>query len=1234
MASNARNLSKLLGTSTQVPTTALPQAIADLETIGTSLSGGDIAPKNISSNTLTQSFDSNQTVNFIMSDSIDTISPIISVFKEVPQPGVSSKGNWDVNANATNYEFFDEKSISYSNVTLTPSATGDGTFTSSNATETSYDILNSTAGATSTFTAPMWKVLAFDTNGTKLITWDPADLKLKSYNLSTAWDITTISTSANAVSSISTATIYGTTISADGTRLVGWNNANGTTYEYSMSTPFDVTTLSEVGSASLGISNSYLWFIKPGTYDTFYVVSNRTLYKYTFTGGSITTGTVTQVTGSLVLDPTNQKGYINNGMQFKPDGTEFYIGQGTDQIIEKWTLSTPWDITTGSKSSDTASYTTVGNIWLKPDGKRMYYIDNADSKKVKEIIIGSTLAFNAADVGKKVVGNSGSAVITSTAGAYTSITPFADTSAISSWQLYGAEGKSNGTGISLTAVGGGYDLSNASYTTISPLLAQSEGYEYMHFKPDGTKVWIGGPTQDTIYEYDLSTGFDLSTITYGRSFAFSTSTQSQGFFMKSDGTRAYISDYTGDIRQLDLSTAWDITTASYSNVVLNLGSGNYSKDIYIKPDGTKLYNVANNNVMKQFTMTTPWDLSTATLDHTVTLADSFTYGSITFNSDGTILFIAHVNTSPAALRAVNSYSLSTAWDISSTLTLITNYDIFSQIGGHIASGISFNTDGTKMFIMDAESTTTSPGRRILEYSTGSILHPYSQYFPALTNSSNGQINSSTWLDINSMTADETKNGGDIFYAVSTDNRTSWGVAKASDGVRKIARNNSGTWQYNNDAGTTTIVKNNISLIGDANTNSGSYKSISAQLSPGGANVHKPSFMSPDGTRFYIQKDEGGNSSTYTSNKIYEYSLSTPYDASTISATGASENINFWDGQGNRSIVFSPDGTKLWSIGGTTNSYVYRFNLGTAWTLSTSVQVDGNESNNNNARAGRLLGSGNNTPGSVFGPGGNHIYIGNGASIIRYPTSSAYHINGDLTSDQSVTISNLTSDIGTFNGFDFNSDGTKLFIASWTGNPPVVGRFSLSTPYDLTTMSYDSDMGTYTLPGYEYEQSGNAQVRINGVHVRDNDQRLYIWDGEHSVYMHSKNRKLSEWTIGSTQILYATSETWVDGTNNNEHATLQQALTSQSFNRMNKAQLDAVADGYHFSQDSADTLDLMIAPYAASGASPVSDGVTINYDAEALVREAIAGTDYIAEFPSPNRLDIKSLINGNLKIRAQ
>ena len=122
--------------------TATPTQIAAVETKTSAISDTGVISVNtkniVSNNTLTQSFDSNQIIEFNLTDSINSVSPLVSVFKEVPVTGVSSKGQWDVNANATNYEFFDEKPISYSSSTLTPSATGDGTFTSSNPTVTNY----------------------------------------------------------------------------------------------------------------------------------------------------------------------------------------------------------------------------------------------------------------------------------------------------------------------------------------------------------------------------------------------------------------------------------------------------------------------------------------------------------------------------------------------------------------------------------------------------------------------------------------------------------------------------------------------------------------------------------------------------------------------------------------------------------------------------------------------------------------------------------------------------------------------------------------------------------------------------------------------------------------------------------------------------------------------------------------------------------------------------------------
>lgn len=114
-------------------------------------------------------------------------------------------------------------------------------------------------------------------------------------------------------------------------------------------------------------------------------------------------------------------------------------------------------------------------------------------------------------------------------------------------------------------------------------------------------------------------------------------------------------------------------------------------------------------------------------------------------------------------------------------------------------GLAFSTDGTKMYISGNTTNT------VYQYSVpagfdlnSDYSFSTSQYTPAITNAS-GQIDSTYWTDINSMTTTEVVGDGQVYYAVSTDNRTTWSVIDNTNGVRDIVRNNAGTWQYNSNA---------------------------------------------------------------------------------------------------------------------------------------------------------------------------------------------------------------------------------------------------------------------------------------------------------------------------------------------------------------------------------------------------------------------------------------------------
>ncbi len=90
-------------------------ATVDSTTVSTLNSALNVDP---TKGTLTKTFTQNETADITLSSNITSGCPVVSATKEVPQTGVSTKGNWDVNSTASNYDFHNTAA----NVTLTPSS--------------------------------------------------------------------------------------------------------------------------------------------------------------------------------------------------------------------------------------------------------------------------------------------------------------------------------------------------------------------------------------------------------------------------------------------------------------------------------------------------------------------------------------------------------------------------------------------------------------------------------------------------------------------------------------------------------------------------------------------------------------------------------------------------------------------------------------------------------------------------------------------------------------------------------------------------------------------------------------------------------------------------------------------------------------------------------------------------------------------------------------------------------
>jgi len=269
-----------------------------------------------------------------------------------------------------------------------------------------------------------------------------------------------------------------------------------------------------------------------------------------------------------------------------------------------------------------------------------------------------------------------------------------------------------------------YDIANASYDSSSFSVSSQVSVPYdVAFDSSGTIMYILSWTDKVVYQYTLSTAYDISTASYGgTSFTTGLSGIIYGMHFSPDGTKMFVIDNSfARVHSYSLSTSWDVSTASLdssSYTVYSQVSG--GQDVALSPDGTKMYVLAgNNNTLYQYTLATAFDLSAVSYSGkslSVTSQGS-NPNSITFNGDGTKLFILINNQD-----SVFQYSLSTAYDISTASYDSTNFSVATQETTPL--GLAFSSNGVKMFVVGNANDT------VFQYTTGSAPTANTSYFVA------------------------------------------------------------------------------------------------------------------------------------------------------------------------------------------------------------------------------------------------------------------------------------------------------------------------------------------------------------------------------------------------------------------------------------------------------------------------------------------------------------------------
>ena len=523
---------------------------------------------------------------------------------------------------------------------------------------------------------------------------------------------------------------------------------------------------------------------------------------------------------------------------------------------------------------------------------------------------------------------------------------------------------------------------------------------------------------------------DFTSATFDSAFSSTAITNLRGLVVSSDETKMLIIDSsatTNYLTRLEMSTAGDLSTISIANTS-SIGTGSKQNLFMQSPSIIWALDATNDNV-KKYTLNADFGNTVSSTDTYAVIAGVNTTGAdnpnaVTFNNDGTKMYILDLNAD-----GLQEFALSTAYD-PSTATYTTNGSVSSQTTSPLRT--DFNSDGTKFYIVAGFS-----GSVLYQYSLSTAFDVSTLSYDGSLSLTDGALSSAFAAGIHITDDDSTLYVSAVDFTAGT-----YLIGKYTTGT------SSPSWT-------------------DPDIANASYDTVSFSVStqePAPSGI----FFKPDGTKMYICGTTGSSSQ-----KVNEYDLSTAWDPSTathnqglnVSTLGASEATP-------QGIFFKDDGTKMFILGNTGDA-VHEYTLSTAWDISSGSFVD------STTVSGQTV----NPVSLCFKADGTKLYT------INLFTSQVYQYDLSTAWDAStMSYNNVSFDLdapvnaSSAKEISFNPDGTKMWAIFDGGDR--IAEYDLSTAWDVSSASYNSTVGVVsfsqeTTPRSLFFKSDGSKMYIVG-----------------------------------------------------------------------------------------------------------------------------------------------------------